>query len=493
MYMAEAKILKDIVSGTALTTPIARKYFEGRISTPTFRGDTVMETVCNALFDKRLQEGESIRVKQEHHYYSGGAIHLQEFLEAFNQAPEGSLYICSINVSKDHSGEWKAEMEKALSDMGLYPMKDIDMSMNKAKIVSAFWTNTQPDAQTRLSPFDNTKTIVLMENINMMRWHMLCMLIVRLLGKWFATPMTPEEKAGFQASLREEKPDALLAAAQAYAATLDFRGQYIRSSLGGIETRFAKERVAVLEKEVARIDNEMDRKSREIGVLLAQREEAEMSLWGFKMKSADAEPITMNMFLTNRNLILKDAGSSHIEFCVYGWLEAFDPEKAASCFKPGRMDAWLEYNRNYNVSDADAEMLYKAIFLEETCKVQFWSHYTLYFRNDSPINVHGHTERPMEIQHALPNPHHYYNSCFGNNRQLVNDAMRIYNVPAAIAQCQSATMGLNLTEHASYKYFSRDLFNPDFGEVVWVCAENKWMTTKDAIAYLNQKKEGAAE
>ena len=491
--MAEAKILKEVVFSTALTTPIARKYFEGRINVPSFRSDTAMETVCNALFDKRLQEGESIRVKQEYQYYSGGSLSIDGFLREFNEAPAGSLYICSINVVKDHSGEWKPEAEKKLKDMGFFQMKDIDASMNKSKIVSSFWTNTQPDAQTKLSPFDNTKTIVLMENINLMRWHMLCMLIVRLLGKWFAVPLTPEEKVGFQASLREDKPDVLIRAAQAYADSLDFRGQYIRSTLAGIETRFAKERVKSLEQECVRIEDSIARKSREIGSLIAQKEEAEASLWGFKMKSADMEPVTMKLFLTNRSLVLMEADASRIEFCASGWLESFDPDKAAANFRPGRMDAWLEYNRNYGIPNEDAELLYQALFIEETCKVKFWSHYTLHLRNDSPVDVHGHSEKPGEIQNALPNPHHYYNGCFGNHRQLVNDAMRSYNVVAAIAQCQAATMGLNLTEHASYKYFSRDLFNPDFGEVVWVCAENKWMTTKDAIEYLKKAKEAAAK
>ena len=195
--MAETKHLRDIVSETALTTPIARKYFEGRISAQSYRGDVVMETVCDALFDKRLQEGESIRVKQHSAYYSGGALNLNDWMEEFRAAPEGSLYICSINTSKNESGKWKADAEKRLEEMGYFQMKDIELAMNQAKIVSAFWTNTQPDAKTRMSPFDNTKTIVLMENINMTRWHMLCLLIVRLLGKWFSTPLTPEEKLGF--------------------------------------------------------------------------------------------------------------------------------------------------------------------------------------------------------------------------------------------------------------------------------------------------------
>ena len=490
--MAE-NILKNVVQSTALTTPMARKYFENRIKVQPYRGDTAMETVCYALFDKRLQEGESICVEQASQYYTGGTLNLGEFFTRFKNAPDGSLYICSINVGKNESGKWKAEAEQMLAEAGYFQMKDIEAAMNNAKIVSAFWTNTQPDAKTRLSPFDNTKTIVLMENINMMRWHMLTLLIVRLLGKWFSVPLTPEEKAGFQASLREQTHDKLLEAAQAYADTLDFRGRFIRDTLGGIETRFAKERAKQLEAECSRIERDIEKKSREIGNLITQKEEAEASLWGFRMKGKDVEPVTMNMFLANRNLVLKDAASTYIDFYVSGWLEAFDPEKARSCFRTGRMDAWLEYNNRYDVSNEDAELLYKAIFLEDTCKVLLWSHYTLYLRNDSPIEVHGGSDKPSEIQHALPNPHHHYNSCFGNNRQLVNDAMRSYNVVSAIAQCQSATMGINLTEHASYKYFSRDLFDPSFGEVIWVCEENKWMTAKDAIAYLKAKKEGAAE
>ena len=66
------------------------------------------------------------------------------------------------------------------------------------------------------------------------------------------------------------------------------------------------------------------------------------------------------------------------------------------------------------------------------------------------------------------------------------ECMRRRDIIGAIAQCINATRGVNLTEQASYHYLAQDLFNPDYGKVIYINELNEFMTTKDAIKYLKE-------
>ena len=195
----------------------------------------------------------------------------------------------------------------------------------------------------------------------------------------------------------------------------------------------------------------------------------------------------MNYFLANKNLFLVNCTASQLDFYDCGWLDQFDAEKAKATFAKDHMSSWLEYNNSFDVPDEDAKLLFKAIFVKENVKIRLWSHFQLFLRSsgsDSALNViNGHTPHP-DIHNALPNPHHCYNTCPGNNRRLVDDCMRRRDIIGAIAQCINATKGVNIMEHASYHFLARDIFDPKFGKVIYINELDEFMTTKDAIKYL---------
>ena len=247
--------IKTAIQSSALTSDAALKCFAGRISADRFRGDVAMESAAIALFDKRLAPDEKIKISFQS-FYSGDMIeNVSSYLNDFRNSPSGTLMICSISTQKDDAGKQIAKIMDKVDISGLYPMQDIMKVLKSQDINALFLTDTQPDAKNPLSPFDNTKSFVIMENMTMTRWHMLCSLLKRLLGKWFAEkPMTPDEMAGFAKSLQAETPDAFLDAVQKYADSLDLRGMFIRDALKDFESRFEKERIKALEKECKTLD-----------------------------------------------------------------------------------------------------------------------------------------------------------------------------------------------------------------------------------------------
>lgn len=488
--------IKTAIQSTALTSESAQQCFKGRITADRFRGDVAMESAAMALFDKRLADGEKIKIKFQSFYGGNMVEDVKNYMADFRNRKPGTLMICSVSTQKDEAGKKIDEILKTLDMSGYYPMRDIMQVLSTQGINALFLTDTQPNAKTPMSPFDNTKTFVVMENMTMTRWHMLCSLLKRLLGKWFyEKPMTPEEMNGFAKSLQAETPDAFLEAVQHYADSLDLRGMFIREALGDFESRFEKERIKALEKECQDLEHEANRLDQEILSVLTRKDELLATLFGYQMRETPAEPLTMNYFLANKNLILVNCTSNYLDFYDFGWLDQFDAQKAKATFAKDHMSSWLEYNGNYGVSNEDAKILYKALFVSETVKVRLWSHFQLYLRSnsgrDSTLTVISGTNAHPDIRNALPNPHHCYNTCPGNNRRLVDECMRRRDIIGAIAQCINATRGVNLTEQASYHYLANDLFNPDFGKVIYINDLNEFMTTKDAIKYLkeHEKKE----
>ena len=488
--------IKTAITSSALTSEAAQKCFAGRITADRFRGDVAMESAAMALFDKRLADGEKIKIKFQSFYGGNMLDDVKRYMEDFRSSKPGTLMICSVSAQKDEAGKRIEQIMGTMDISGFYPMQDIMKVLKTQDINALFLTDTQPDAKAPLSPFDNTKTFVVVENMTMTRWHMLCSLLKRLLGKWFSEkPMTTEEMAGFAKSLQADTPNAFLDAVQKYADSLDLRGMFIRDALKDFESRFEKERIKALEKECKNLDSQIEDYDRMMLDAITRKDEILATLFGYQMRETPAEPLTMNYFLANKNLILVNCTASYLDFYDYGWLDQFDPDKAKSTFAQDHMSTWLEYNGSYGIPDEDAKLLYKAIFVTEKVKVRLWSHFQLYLRSegrDSTLAViNGATPHP-DIHNALPNPHHCYNTCPGNNRRLVDEAMRRRDIIGAVAQCINATKGVNIMEHASYHFLARDLFNPEFGKVIYINELNEFMTTKDAIKYLKENEKAKA-
>lgn len=479
-------MFKEEITTTALTGGMADECFSGRITANKFRNDVSMEAACRVLFDKRLAEGESIQVRFDSSFYSAD-YNVSDIKAAAESLIPGQIRVFSISCRKEDSGKWKSDVKSALKESGLYEMDDLEKWMEAGKTQAVIFTNRPHVADIPKSPLDNDRTIVVIENMITTRWHLVGALLSRLLAKWFqAMPRTEEETKRICNGLLAETPDAFLKAVSDYASSFDFRGMSIRRMLGDFETKYESERLQELERKTQRIDEQIDSHSREIGSLLTQKEDILAMLFGYRTRSQPVEPVTMNYFLANKNLYLQRVTRDYIDFYATSWLSNWDPDKAKATFAKNHCSSWLEHCAEFKVSDEDAKLLYNAIFIEESVKVRLWSHFKLALRGDSPLNVMSDNCIP-EITNALPNPHHHYNQCPGGNRGYVNQCIADRDIVGAVEQCISATAGINLTEHASYQYFAKDLFDPSFGKVIYINELGTFKSTKDAIAWLKEK------
>lgn len=487
--MANSPMFKTAITSSPLCGGMADECF-GRINASQFRGDVALASVARVLFDKRLEPSERININLTPMYYGSG-FNTSSIKEAAAELHAGDLQVFSISVRSEDSGKWMPDIKDVIAKQGLYELEGLEKWFASFKTNVLIFTDQPYDPKIPRSPTNNSKSIVVIETLTMQKWHLIGSLIPRMLGVWFEkTPRTAEETAMLNA-LIGSSPEALSAFFDAYAKTYDFRGMAIRSKLADFEVKFAKLRYQALEEKCANYDRQIKEASRKIGDLLKQREDSLAMLFGYQTQAdKDIEPLTMNYFLTNKNLYLREANQDYLDFYDVAWLSNWDPDKADVTFAKNHCSSWLESNQKFGFSDDDAKLLYKAIFLDETVKVRLWSHIRLHLRGEDPMSIIGHETCISDIQNALPNPHHQYNSCGGGNRAYVGQCIIDRDIVGAVEQCISATAGINLTEHASYQYFANDLFDPKFGKVVYINETGEFVTAKNAVKWLKEKQDG---
>ena len=486
-------MIKTAIKQTAITSARANEYFINKIDGATMNDDVSMTATCRALFGPRLQEKERIAVLQKTHMVREN-VPFDAVLDDVRSVKPGTLMIYNILNPGNSTINWMETLRGQMANISLYPLEDIEHWFKHNGIKALVYTNSPHDPKVPKSPVDNSASVIFIEGLNMSRWHTIQTLIGRLMGKWFVEkPMTDEERQGIILAMNKGDEQLYLSTIEKYASTLDFRSGFIRQKLNGFEKRFEKERIQQLQNEQQSIERKLDELERKIGEQLMHREDIIAMLHGYSMNGGDSEPYVMNYFLQNKNLVLKDCSTDYLTFFTSGWFDNWNPDQAKNIFGKNRMSSWLHYNSNYGIAADDAKLLYKAIFIDETVRVRLWSCFKIAMRGDDVVRALSDYAKPEEITNALPNPHHYYNHCMGGNSQLINQAMRVRDVISAIEQCCSATKGINIMEEVSYKYFTRDLFNPEFGAVVYVKELDKFVTTKEAIAFLKTSKEAAKE
>ena len=477
---------KEAIRSTALVTDDANTYFQNRIEGDSFRDDVSLLSAARALFDKRLKDGETIRIFVSQMFY-GEDFSTDPIAESARNLQDGQLLIFNISTRKTDSGKWMESIAEILGSNSLYPMDDLMGWLNSKNTKALIYTDQPHVDSDPKSPTNNCKTIIVIENMMMARWRRLGSFLGRFYAKYFQEiPRTEDETNYILRAIAEEDSSVFVNAIAKVAESLDLRSGKIRALLGDFENRFAKERIESLEEQIQNLTSSISEYSNEIGRLIARREDAEATLFGYRNGDAMSEPVTMNYFLANKNLYLKAVRRDSLDFYATGWLSNWDPEQADAIFGHGRCSAWLEYNQDYGISNEDAKLLWNALFMQETIKVRLWSHYKLVLRGSDPMQIYEDNGCP-EITNALPNPHHRYHGCGGNNRRYVAERIAEHDIIGAIEQCISATVGINITEHASYRYFARDIFNPDFGKVIYINELGDFYTTKDAIKWLKER------
>lgn len=144
----------------------------------------------------------------------------------------------------------------------------------------------------------------------------------------------------------------------------------------------------------------------------------------------------------------------------------------------------LEYflNSGYNEFSDEAYVLLKSVFLDKKYKMQVFSEYTFdFFRQQVVCILRRQTDSFYSSQDdAIPNPHHRYYDCLGENSTNANDFMIRGDFYGALCTIMYATSGINLADDAVWDEFN----SKDIKNLINGCYENIKCFYNQELGYL---------
>lgn len=327
------------------------------------------------------------------------------------------------------------------------------------------------------------------EQMDYRRMHYLQCAILPMVP-WYFDPksgISPLEKELLE-SLMSNTPDNYTECVRKIYDTFDFRSEIIRRELAGFELRYIKDALSSAENEYGNICNIIRDLNVRIGEELRRQAELTFRINGMreKFESGDADSEIMEYFLRNKNLTLIRSADSRVEFIVKAKLEYFDPEMAERAIN--NKNSLLYRGRdNYNLSQEDVELLYRAVFVDGTISIKVCAAYRLSINGGvDPIGRYNYGD---DFKDCMPHPHVDEYSCMGDYVKLVNELMQRHDYIMALEQCVASARSLNFADSVVLNHFVSCLMGEGRNGKCLELPDGRTVIAPDAIAWL--KAQGA--
>ena len=143
----------------------------------------------------------------------------------------------------------------------------------------------------------------------------------------------------------------------------------------------------------------------------------------------------------------------------------------------------------------DAQMLYKAIFIDRTLKLRMCAAYII---NTSSMRAGGVAAYPYGVEYDchMANPHIDYHSCIGTYSQIFTDCLKNHDYIGCIENTIASALSLNLSDFTVLGEFIRLLWSPKGTDRSTTnstkCIElpnGVCVHAKDAVAWLKEEAE----
>lgn len=308
---------------------------------------------------------------------------------------------------------------------------------------------------------EDRSVVVFVDNLNLRLYHYVQSLISRLLPWYFKdNPLTDQERELVK-SLIQKTATAYERLIEEFASKYDFRGKKIEKLLSGFETAAKRQHLNNVERELGNIENSIDRNVSQYREFIRQRETKMLEKAGLiaQINSGTNDSEISDYFICNKHLDPVRVNSTQLEFIVKCYLENFDVEMYERI--SSNFDGYMYYD--YDVTNEvfqDVKIrkkLMDAIFADEPLlKIKTCAHYTIDLTGY--VDAHSGYQYPIEYNDMLPNMHIQRYSCLGNQKPLIEEALRNGDNIGAIEQCVCSAKSINVGESATFPYVLRALF-----------------------------------
>lgn len=449
------------------------------INGDTFNGDVSFLAAMRALLYDRLPEGASANVVFSHVDGNDLSIYPRDetiigriFESKFNPETENTVYVAEISVPNARgTRDQMTEAAVKLRDEVFGSIKKV-YTLGEDPLVQERYFGQFSVARLYCDPKKAITVILIFGRLTPSIWHGIAGMISRYYKRYFddaGKPLTKWERDNIANGLiAEKRPDVFASAIYEFSKRFDFRSPMIRTGLRGFEGRNTKRRLKGLDQQIKNLMSEIESANETYARLVREKMKAEEERSMLILKDDDgAENPLMDYFLTNQNLVLKEVKDGQIVFYAKTPLRNINSDLMESLLKNShrgdRADMYV--GGPSSVTRKDRDMLFKALFVDQTISVWLYSKFILEDGENSRIHAESRFDKPIEMADCCPNPHHFYHSCMGQNQRYANDALMRGDYVFAMQQAIGATSSVNLNEGFTVKAWMDHLLKDETGRI----------------------------
>lgn len=421
-------------------------------------GDTSFLASLRAFLHSRIEEGEEVVMHKFSVNYAKeeAACMLDEIKTAAEKVLNNYILIYSLDGNTENNDACfealkKVDPEKLFGE-GWTRMNDVEHKF------------TIGDGKTGCQAFSNyeeCKSVIIVERLNLSKWHLFQALIPRYFKKLFMVHPRTEIETEIALSLVDKDGyEKYLSAMAKIASQFDFKSAKIRKELAGFEKRFERERLKAKERELEDVRFNIQRIQNEFSDYFKREDLLTTEIFGLNDKirrgeSSDNE--IMEMFIKNEGLELIRANGASLEFVILTEISNYDPEAAQSCIN-NPVSYMYDYT-NDRMTSSDLKLLLNALFVEDRMRIRVLSAFSADFSNGIVNGIRGYQYAPELISTRIPNYHIHDHACLGTNRELINAAMRTRDYSSVIDACWASASNYNFMDSAVGPKFIQELCN----------------------------------
>ena len=461
------------ISQMTLTNDIAGRLFDN-INAANYCMDRTFAATLRALLHKRLPAGQSIALTLVPIISSVTAPDIiAGNIRMLNMGHNYTIYIVfpqnksagsqMLDTVRSSFGEGKQyfDTHRVQEDLRIFYIRKLD---------GLFYTN------------DNS-TIIFLDYLDIRRFHALQMMIPKYLPKLFTdTPLSAEETSLLK-SLGAKSSDEYERLIESFAHKMDIRGEIIRARLKGFETVFEREQAQDVERIIEKYQRDYQTMLDNLRCTVNSIQEQQIILAGLKCRidSEDhGESELMEYFLCNKQLSIIKVSGTQLEFVVHGYADIFD-EEAFDAYA-GNHSSCLYRGISSKVTKEDMELLYRAIFSDNSLKLRICAAYRADMRNSiTPLREYIF---PPESKTYLPNPHIQRFGCIGGYATRFSEYMHNRDYIGAIDQAAVSARNLNFHDSTVMETLAHALSNTTIKCIE--DADGNLMTPREAIKRLEE-------
>lgn len=460
----------NAVGTTALTSREADYHFVN-IPRSGWNGDVTFCATLRALVAPRMSDNDTILFD---YVELSDAINLN-----INYIPRNTIYVINVKTWDDEAFDSFAD--SAYRDGWTKLEKVRDFFVKSFKVCC-------------LIDHDTKRVCLMVENMNMRKWHYLQCSVLAFLP-WYFDPNNGVSEIEMELikSLREKNSDNYLRIITEISKQYDFETIRVRSLLGDFEINIEKRELAKARASIADYRREIATATDNISRCLECIKDEEIRALGLEQKLEDntRESELMNYFLSNKNIKLNSTSDGSITFVASGYVTYFDEDMARSVINRPGSYVYSVATSGRAISTDDMKKLMSAIFIEQKLKVRVCAAYSLDIVSQG-VSALRNFPFDSSYENCMPNIHINKYSCMGNYIMPINESLERNDYISAIETCCASCKSLNFADSIVMSEFMRVLYglsSTGYNDRCIELPDGRVVKPINAIKWLNEQEE----